>query len=104
MRWTCHLPNQISMRSCLQVIPLFLQVIFVIARAIALAMTCYTIFQPVTKNRQGLDSHGSGVLFKPTRGHFVTLLLGMNCPASIHKPEPVPVKSALFSLFVIPIA
>src|ERR1041384_4851559 len=61
-------------------------------------------FQPLTKNLHGLDSQGSGVLFKPTRGPFVTREFGTWTPASIHKPPARFVKSTPFSLLVIPIA
>jgi hypothetical protein len=75
-----------------------------IASGSALAMTSIYIFQPLTKNLHGLESHGSGVLFKPTRGPFVTREFGTWTPASIHKPEFDSVRSTVFSLLVIPIA
>src|SRR5215213_5153446 len=68
------------------------------------AMTLDGIFQPLTKNLHGFESQGSGVLFKPTRGPFVTSEFGTLNPVSIHKPPPIPVKSTPFSLLVIPIA
>jgi hypothetical protein len=48
----------------------------------------------LAKNRHGMDSHGSAVLFKPTRGPMVTLLSGTKIPASILKLEADSVKLA----------
>src|SRR5262245_40957705 len=103
MRWICHLPDQIPVQSCLQVNPLFLQLFCLLVTAAAVTYKGL-IFQPLTKNRHGFESHGSGVLFKPTRGPFVTKEFGTFIPASIHKPPVGSVKSTSFSLLVIPIA
>lgn len=61
-------------------------------------------FQFLTLNLHGFDSHGSGVLFKPTLGLFVTSEFGTWTPASILNGEAGSVKSTVFSLLVIPIA
>src|SRR6266496_1961093 len=105
MRLTCHLPNQKSVRSCLQVNPLLLRNKRVVNREqLTRFYSLVSTLQPFTRNLHGLDSHGSGVLFKPTRGPFVTRELGTLIPASIHKPPLASVKSTPFSLFVIPMA
>src|SRR5215211_9319220 len=108
MRSTYHLPNQKSVHSCLQVNPSFL---LMSSLALPASLCCEEpqsflvgIVQPLTKNLHGFDSHGSGVLFKPTRGPFVTRELGILMPASIHRLPVLFVRSTPFSILVIPIA
>src|SRR5690349_16743374 len=103
MRSTCHLPDQKSVRSCLQVNPLLLRLFSMQGDSSAVA--CIELmFHPLTRNLHGLESHGSGVLFKPTRGPFVTSEFGTLMPVSIHKPLVRFVRSTPFSSLVIPIA
>src|ERR1041384_4915206 len=68
------------------------------------AISSSVMFQPLTKNLHGLDSQGSGVLFKPTRGPFVTREFGTVTPASTHRSPVLFVRSTPFSFLVMPMA